>query len=944
MPIIGRGASTTAGQQPAGIQAQQDFKPQKNWWRKAIDVLTTGEQFSSGVIQAGLRGERGPVAAFKGGVKGVREDITGADITREVFRKTTGREPEGLSEKAAITIGSVVLGGAIDPLTYVGLGPLGKMIGMTSKFALKTRVGGAAAGGAKALAGSKGGYKLMTWFNQGYDIEKNTRNALFRAGVEQSLAKKQARLLGKKIGKVTKKLTPEDNRTITSFLIGQIDELPENLKGLQPSFQAVRKTVDDIGQLAVKEGLISPQVYREGMGKWLPRLYQIYEPGNRQGALLSFFGRTAGDDLLGSHGILKTLNRNVLDEFRGNVNAKISQTGGSPLLGNESILDELNIYQAKDFAHLQRMFRTSNNEAVSAWYRSNRKVVDEAIDSYKKIEKDTGLGMFEYREIAKPTTGVPAAGSRQTLAGPSFKRRKEISEDFQQAMGLIEDPAVLVEQAIERVGVKIPTANLYKAIQANEKVLDFRQFKKFEAAGDIKASQFTRVPADKKRYGTLANKFIKKSVWENVVGANDLSKAVASGPVKNMYRSFLQAWKAGVTIFNPATQSRQFMSNIVFLDMKIGRGPVPGSNIAKPMVKAATQFVDMAKGKAGREVVEAEKAGLFVGMFGSEDFGAIRALEKAGQSAPTRAVGKASKVAGNVWNNVDNYFRMAAYNYYRDVKKFTPAKAVAQAHKAYFNYSDVPQVVKAARDYIPFITFGYKSTGLFAETIYKNPSRIMQWYRMENAVSKLDPKNASVDPGDVRDFMQDQVPLYVDENGRQKRLNMEYIYPWGSLTSSNPLGVISMSPFFKEPLFQALNYDPFFKQPIARSSVPSQAVAERAQHAARSFAPGIARPFIPGTAAVPGGKISEAVQGRPDVSGREFGVGEAVLSDIFGVKTSTIDLRREKKITSAQKKRAISKIQSEIRNVRTSKRLKPEEKTKQINKLREQLKKLRARR
>lgn len=140
----------------------------------------------------------------------------------------------------------------------------------------------------------------------------------------------------------------------------------------------------------------------------------------------------------------------------------------------------------------------------------------------------------------------------------------------------------------------------------------------------------------------------------------------------------------------------------------------------------------------------------------------------------------------------DRYQNLAS-NWVRRGKQLTDEKkldfarqACALAEKALFDYADVPYLLDVVRKYgiIPFATFPFKATQLVAETMYRDPYRMLRAPRIVDGMNEhfagssedLAKEIAGL-PEHARDNMVVRLP-FKDDNGRPLYIDMSYFMPW----------------------------------------------------------------------------------------------------------------------------------------------------------------------
>lgn len=316
-----------------------------------------------------------------------------------------------------------------------------------------------------------------------------------------------------------------------------------------------------------------------------------------------------------------------------------------------------------------------------------------------------------------------------------------------------------------------------------------------------------RTGAGLERYGALSGQYVRPDIWRamkrygvspRVLGAlGDVRIAGTGSTVDDAYRAGLSKWKLWHTVYNPVSHVNNTYSNTEMLYMG-GYGP---GDLARGIQ-------ELARGENSEIWREARDAGLLDTDFGSSvlmEKGAGSPLEQiaeqlrnqrddsdaslavdammrmkewwinsknAVESADSRwssglEVAKAMarpvvKGAGFLKKPVDvaahsmrkayrvedNVFKLAVFAAERKAGKSLD-EARQAANDLFFDYNDIPDVVKFVRDFpigSPFLTYTYKAIPALARNVVRHPERVLGLIMAYEAANYTALVNSGMDP------------------------------------------------------------------------------------------------------------------------------------------------------------------------------------------------------
>ena len=319
-----------------------------------------------------------------------------------------------------------------------------------------------------------------------------------------------------------------------------------------------------------------------------------------------------------------------------------------------------------------------------------------------------------------------------------------------------------------------------------------------EALGRPDPKEYAQIP-NSARYGALRGLWVRKEIYNDLVGAQNLVPAEASiaeallGQGGALTKA-TQWWKLSKVVLNPPTQVRNFLSNMMLLHLSgvPARRVFSGEIVGKAINSIAKQdkFYQIAK-----------KYGLFQSTFSNTEGARIREEWLALQDMEGTGIAKLKAFAGRVVNAAsDSYAMLEAIGKIAKLRDgmerlgLSPADAMMAAHEALFDYSLVPRSVQYLRNAplgAPFITFMYKALGQLAKTAVKHPVRFAPYAAVPYLLLELIKNAYDVDDDDIEklrqaapSWMRERGSMlllpYKDSLGRWQMIDMGYLVPWGA--------------------------------------------------------------------------------------------------------------------------------------------------------------------
>lgn len=363
------------------------------------------------------------------------------------------------------------------------------------------------------------------------------------------------------------------------------------------------------------------------------------------------------------------------------------------------------------------------------------------------------------------------------------------------------------------------------------------------------------------QFGRLRGLWVRKEIHSDLVGihfgkglrAKDVGSTAAGleswFSVGGYGTKMTQWWKILKVPLNPPTQFRNFVSNMVLLNLSgIPMHQVlPLYTEALGQVRANGQYyrIAMKYGVSKSTFASNELAALHTDLIKISKEASDDGFKHMGQAALLAASHFVEK-AGNVYQMMETIGKTAKIMYEMRVNGLSEAKAALEAHKTLFDYSLIPNTVRWFRNSpfgMPFITFQYKVLPNLLETAIKYPWRLAPYIALPMAMSVLLQELFDVDDDDLEklkkafpEWMHNKSHVYLlpymTEDGRWDAFDFSFFLPWSMYTETGTSiaqgewhDIFTETGLFGGPLAQALSawntgIDPFTGREIWKKGDP----------------------------------------------------------------------------------------------------------------------------
>jgi hypothetical protein len=364
------------------------------------------------------------------------------------------------------------------------------------------------------------------------------------------------------------------------------------------------------------------------------------------------------------------------------------------------------------------------------------------------------------------------------------------------------------------------------------------------------------------QFGRLRGLWVRKEIHADLVGIH-FKRGMKEGEVgktASRLESFMsvggygtrltQWWKILKVPLNPPTQFRNFVSNLVLLNLS----GIPMHQVLPLYIEALGQV------RANGQYYQiAMKYGVSKSTFASNELAAmhtdllkIRKEESSDGFAHMGAAGLVAashlvEKAGNVYQMMETIGKTAKIMYEMRENGVGEARAALMAHETLFDYSLIPNTVRWFRNSpfgMPFITFQYKVLPNLLKTAALHPHRLAPYIALPMAMSILLQELFDVDDDDLDklkkafpEWMHNKSHVYLlpymTEDGRWDAFDFSFFLPWSMYTETGTSivqgdwhDIFTETGLFGGPLAQVITawntgIDPFTKREIWNKDDPA---------------------------------------------------------------------------------------------------------------------------
>lgn len=699
----------------------------------------------------------------------------------------------------------------------------------------------------------------------------------------------------------------------------KIEKLKKNLEPIVKISRMVRHVSEDISEEIISTTTETTEgIYETRVSKWS----ELNEERIREALESRGFGPGEATQMIervkesvvsieGQTGTLKEIREKVEKVVTKTITQEIERlktyTPSMMARARGSIIKDIN---------KQNKNRSEILERIRLHYKMSGKLY--LTKAYESVEKESGFLSGIFKAIKKPR-----------LKKGYDIQRKDLSKEYEEYLGIIRQAPYLVFKGLSSETHDVELMRMFNKISQNRnwaispKELLTLQSLKDKAKQAEKYKDFKPLPVTEK-LGPLSGAMIDPYIWD------DLNEAVViTSNIIQAWDEILRLWKTGKVVFNPATQTRNLLSDIILADLA-GLSPhrVDVYAIAaRDMLGKSGYYEEV---KSNTTLMGTEWAGTEIKEFLS-DVSELKTGNFLVDSA--KSIKKLLDKPGKLYQGIEQFFKLAVYVNERQGGA-SIKDAAKHAEKYLFNYQKLPPAIRwAKRWYSPFITFTFKALPRVAETAIRKPWKFAKYLILMSAVEEITRRmygeseeeverekrvlprymRKSVLPGQLGHL---RIP-YRDQYNRSKYLDLTFILPWGDIGEQwgqgempFPLSVVPRPfmpnhPAYVIPAEWGFN-EVFFtgQELILTSDTWEESSLKLGKQVWRQLAPSLAGSYSYN-------KLMSAWKGERDWALRDRPLGEAMFDVFLGIKLRSIDYNEElaKRIRELKKERDEIKYQ-----------------------------------
>lgn len=314
---------------------------------------------------------------------------------------------------------------------------------------------------------------------------------------------------------------------------------------------------------------------------------------------------------------------------------------------------------------------------------------------------------------------------------------------------------------------------------------------------DYDNKEYTKLP-DTRDFGPLRGMIVRKQIADDITGAVNFVRPDNwfdkwFGDRQSVLTKGMSLWKFMKVPMNPPSQVRNVVSNMILLNLS----GIPIHKVAPRLVQAAR---DMAKDGPYYQI--AKKYGVGQGTFSEQElYGISDELKRmditdqsglGGWKKVYKAMLKGADKVGDLYQRMEVWGKVAKIMDAMEREGLPENEAVQQANKWLFDYSEVPQAVRRARQSpigYPFLTFTYKVMPLMAEIAAKHPTRLLPYIALAYTVPAMVAASFDIEDDDPEKLkkslsqgLRRKNDMYLlpwkDDDGRWQFMDIGYFMPW----------------------------------------------------------------------------------------------------------------------------------------------------------------------
>lgn len=540
------------------------------------------------------------------------------------------------------------------------------------------------------------------------------------------------------------KLTVEESTAIGEMVVGN---KPDNGRWLSLR-QEIRDVIEELGQEAVRLGLISKESFERNRGTYMHRVYMKYELPDQKTAI----GRFAHKRAMGKR---KAIYGKAMQGRGITMKFDIDKLGEATegISKNESIKD---FFEGKKLVILERP--TQKEDAKRRISKRTILTEEQYAERQDEFEDWENRGSFEIRAVNKRGTKVTlwrdlTKAERENL-GEILDVRYILAKTFQHFAKDLSTGRFLsdIADTPEYTRTEKPDGVV---VDGSDRGYFTRAWHVYSHADWVKVPD-TKIPktGGKLRWGNLAGKYVRAEIWRDL---NQLDLIMAPPT----WSKIIREWKVNKTARAAGVHMNNVMSNIVLMDFAgvrmqdLARGIISYINKDEHFQNAADHgafgagFIENEIGRKAlepilKDVLEMQNSG---GINVAKNVSLMTKVMSAfGTAIKTGFLGeKLDRKLVQLYQAEDEVFRMATYLRRIELGE-TPAVAANFARDQFLNYDIRAPWINALRmTGLPFISYSYRAIPKVAQSVSYRPLKLVKLAAMIGIINAL---SYDLDPGD----------------------------------------------------------------------------------------------------------------------------------------------------------------------------------------------------
>jgi len=478
----------------------------------------------------------------------------------------------------------------------------------------------------------------------------------------------------------------------------------------------------------------------------------------------------------------ENLQNNALDLRRGiDTVSEILEENG--LLSKEVMEENYGTY-------LPRLFlKYFNKNSGPMGYLKERKDLDKATREFLGEIEDVGL--LGAKAIEDPISDVVKLGFFKEISkNPNWAVQDTLVPFRGKNIGVF-----YAKSEADRITQEVAEGLRADPQKAMQIVDDLKQ--SINLAGQkiakIDKDKFKQIP-DQKRYGELRGAYIRTEIYDDLISANQAATDIVDN-LSRKGKEFTKIWKTLKVPLNPPSVVRNFLSNLVLLNLS----GVSFTRMPKRIVQALSQIVNK-----GKYFQIAQDKGIASTTFSKQEMVQINRMYKIAKAQKTgNWLDQADRITSGILNFAgDSYGFIETFGklikIIDDMEAGKNAEtAVYNAQKTLFDYSLVPPRIRQVRQSpfgVPFLTFQYKVAPFLIDTFIRHPERYLKYFAVPYlAAAAWKKANEGMTDEDLESlktslakYLRDGGNALVlpsqDDVGRWQFYDYSYTMPWGFYT------------------------------------------------------------------------------------------------------------------------------------------------------------------